>query len=334
LIFCVPYLQLRHLLQQQHVGSNMRCLSWPIWGLVFLFLTTQASLAEEILEVSRSFIEKYKNKLTIDATYIVDAAHKKPNPPNKDGDMHVAGRAAEIGLATVAEIQNAKDVPDAVASIKNVEGSGQTIGLTGVWRIWPEHGGDNSHVQQTGPGPQYEGPGPTNPPHVFEIHPILKIEQQDLSRTLKPIEGFDAKEAEDAFTRYEHGSFEITPAEDRVRMRMRMIGFNYVKFLMKVRKRFHREQDGEFISAAIYSPEEELLVHDRRVGFVAGTAPDEKQKNVNVGQCILVLGIPRVDLALVSWRIRHGGDALRWSLPYEMIVVGVYDDQPRGCGDE
>jgi hypothetical protein len=102
---------------------------------------------------------------------------------------------------------------------------------------------------------------------------------------------------------------------------------------MKLRKRFHREEDGEFISAAIYSSEEELLVHDRRVGFVAGTAPDEKQKTVQVGECMLVLGIPRVDLALVSWRIRHGGDALRWSLPYEIIVVGVYDDRPTRCGD-
>jgi hypothetical protein len=81
--------------------------------------------------------------------------------------------------------------------------------------------------------------------------------------------------------------------------------------LMKIRKRFHREEDGEFISAAIYSGEEELLVHDRRVGFVAGTAPDDKQKTMNVGECMLVLGIPRIDLALVSWRIRHGGDALR-----------------------
>jgi hypothetical protein len=66
----------------------------------------------------------------------------------------------------------------------------------------------------------------------------------------------------------------------------------------------------------------------------AGTAPDEKQKTVKVGGCILVLGIPRVDLALVSWRIRHGGDALRWSLPYEIIIVGVYDDEPKECGDE
>jgi hypothetical protein len=303
------------------------------WTFVFLFLPIPSSFADSILELNKSFIEKYKNKLTISVHYTVDAAHKRPNPAAKDGDMHVAGRAPEIGLATVAEIQNAKDVPDAVRAVHDVEGSGQAIGLSGVWRIWPEHGGDNTHIQQSDAGAPFEGDPQTNPPHVFEVHPILKIADQDLTSTLRPIEGFDAKDADQAFPRYEGGSFEITPSEGRVRMRMRMMGFNYVKFLMKVRKRFHREEDGEFVSAAIYSEEEELLVHDRRVGFVAGTAPDEKQKTMKAGECMLVLGIPRIDLALVSWRIRHGGDALRWSVPYEIIVVGVYDDQPRECGD-
>lgn len=293
--------------------------------------------ADDILELNRSFIEKYKNRLTISAQYIVDAAHKKPNPGSKDGDMHVAGRAPEIGLATVAEIQNAKSVPAAVDTIHSVEGTGQSIALSGVWRIWPEHGGDNSHIQQSGAGSPYEGPTPTNPPHVFEVHPILNLGGQDLTATLQPIEGFEEKEAEDAFSRYERSTFEIMPSKDRVRMRMRMIGYNYVKFMLKLRKRFHREEDGEFVSAAIYSAkedEQELLVHDRRVGFVAGTAPDEKQKSLQVGDCMLVLGIPRVDLALVSWRIRHGGDALRWSMPYEIIALGVYDDTPTKCGDE
>jgi hypothetical protein len=303
------------------------------WTLVFLCLPISTSFADNILELNKSFIEKYKNKLTISVHYTVDAAHKRPNPASKDGDMHVAGRAPEIGLATVAEIQNAKDVPDAVSAVKDAEGSGQVVSLSGVWRIWPEHGGDNTHIQQSDAGAPYEGDGPTNPPHVFEIHPVLKVGDQDLTSTLRPIEGFDAKEAEEAFPRYEGGSFEITPSDGRVRMRMRMMGFNYVKFLMKIRKRFHREEDGEFISAAVYSGEEELLVHDRRVGFVAGTAPDDKQKTMNVGECMFVLGIPRIDLALVSWRIRHGGDALRWSVPYEIIVVGVYDDQPKRCGD-
>src|SRR5882724_12958240 len=148
----------------------MRRSVWLVWTSAFLLLSSHGVFAEEILELSRSFIEKYKNKLTIDVSYIVDAAHKRPNPASKDGDMHVAGRAAEIGLATVAEIQNAKDVPNAVRAVRDVEATGQTVSVAGVWRIWPEHGGDNSHIQQTGPGPIYDGPGPTNPPHVFEIH--------------------------------------------------------------------------------------------------------------------------------------------------------------------
>src|SRR5713101_5979094 len=241
-------------------------------------LAPQAALAEEILELNRSFIETFKNRLTITASYFVDAAHKKPNPPDKDGDMHVAGRSAQIGLATVAEIQNAALSPDAVKAVKDVEGKGLTIDITGVWRIWPEHGGDNSHIQQSGAGAPYTGPGPTNPPHVFQVHPILKLQQIDLSGNVKPIEGFTPKRASDAFPRYEHGSFEITPAGDRVRMNMRMIGFNYVEFLMRLNKRFDRVEDGEFVSAAVFSEEEELLVHDRRIGFVAGTAPDAKQK--------------------------------------------------------
>ncbi|MFK4719385.1 hypothetical protein [Bradyrhizobium niftali] len=313
----------------------MNKLSGLVCATLFVF-SIAPSYADDILELNRSFIEKYKNRLTISAQYIVDAAHKRPNPGSKDGDMHVAGRAPEIGLATVAEIQNAKSVPAAVDAIHAVEGTGQSIALSGVWRIWPEHGGDNSHIQQSGAGAPYEGPAPTNPPHVFEVHPILNLGGQDLRDTLQPIAGYEEKEAEDAFSRYERSTFEITPSEDRVRLRMRMVGFNYVKFMLKLRKRFHREEDGEFVSAAIYSAkedEQELLVHDRRVGFVAGTAPDEKQKSLQVGDCMLVLGIPRVDLALVSWRIRHGGDALRWSMPYEIIAVGVYDDAPSQCGD-
>ena len=136
-----------------------------------------------------------------------------------------------------------------------------------------------------------------------------------------------------------NGFFEIkaTPKAKRVTMRMRMVGFNYVEFIMRVNKRFKRESDGEFLSASILTLDEELLSHDRRIGFVAGTAPDEKQKPLKEGECIRILGIPRVDLALVSWRIQNASKkpgVLNWGLPYEIIAVGVFDDQPRECGDE
>ena len=303
-----------------------------------LIAATPAS-SEEILVLNRSFIEKFKNRLTIDAKYIVDAAHKKPNPADKDGDMHVAGRSPDIGLAVVAEIQNAKDAPGAVQIVRSVEGTNQQIDVQGVWRIWPEHGGDKTHNQVSSAGPRFTGKGATNPPHVFEIHPVLKVQNQDVRSTLKPIEGFEPKNARDAFTRYEHGFFEIkaTPKAKRVTMRMRMVGFNYVEFIMRVNKRFKRESDGEFLWASILTLDEELLSHDRRIGFVAGTAPDEKQKPLKEGECIRILGIPRVDLALVSWRIQNASKkpgVLNWGLPYEIIAVGVFDDQPRECGDE
>src|SRR5260370_25627049 len=127
---------------------------------VFLFLPIPFSFADSILELNQSFIDKNKNKLTISVHYTVDAAHKNPNPGAKDGDMHVAGRSPEIGLATVAEIQNAKDAPDAQQVVHDVEGKGQAISISGVWRIWPEHGGDNNHIQVRGPGSPFDGTPP------------------------------------------------------------------------------------------------------------------------------------------------------------------------------
>src|ERR1700692_3129790 len=157
----------------------MRCIRLSTFVVSLSILWGQAAFAENLLELNRSFIEKYKNRLTISGDYFVDAAHKKPNAPAQDGDMHVAGRSAEIGLATVAEIQNAKLSPKAVDAVHQVEGTGQSVPIKGVWRIWPEHGGDNSFIQQSGAGDPFSGTPPTNPPHVFEIHPILQIDQQD-----------------------------------------------------------------------------------------------------------------------------------------------------------
>ena len=87
------------------------------------------------ITLSNSFIEKYKDRVTIDATYTVDKAHPHPNPPKKDGDLHIAGRAPEIGLPTVAEIMNAGSEDSAVALVHGVEGTGTPIDILGAWRI-------------------------------------------------------------------------------------------------------------------------------------------------------------------------------------------------------
>jgi hypothetical protein len=85
--------------------------------------------------LKNSFIEQNKNRATIDATYTVDKAHAHPNPPAKDDDMHIAGRAPnEVGLPTVAEIMNTADENAAVDLVHHVEGTKKTTNVTGAWR--------------------------------------------------------------------------------------------------------------------------------------------------------------------------------------------------------
>ncbi len=62
---------------------------------------------------------------------------------------------------------------------------------------------------------------------------------------------------------------------------------------------------------------------------VKDTPPYDAVKGKNAGDCLRVLGMPRIDLALVSWRAQNAKtrpDVLSWNLPYEMIVVGVYNE--------
>ena len=309
-------------------------------GLVALLASVSVVRAEEILELSRDFVESYKNRLTIEGEIVVDASHAQPNAPTEDGDLHAAVRSSVIGLSTVAEIQNAKESQQAVDLIKGAVGDPHGISFVGVWRIWPEHGGDRQHIQVDGLGEKWNGPGPTNPPHVFEVHPLTKVQNIDLLGNLHLIDGYAYKRPDDAFQRYESSHFEIEPlANDRIRLHMRMVGYNYVEFLMRLTKRFHSDPDGEFVAAGIYDLDGELLVRDLRVGFVKGSAADTKQQSLQPGQCLHMIGIPRVDLALVSWRLNHSNDerypnVLKWSLPYEVIGVGVFDESPRECGED
>jgi hypothetical protein len=118
-------------------------------AVVVLFWSTVPAYLHAQIEITlkNDFIEKYRNRASIDSNFTVDIAHKRPNPPSKDGDMHIAGRDEAIGLPIVAEIMNAKFSKPAVDKIHEVEGSEEPIELTGAWRIWTEHGGLGAQVQ-------------------------------------------------------------------------------------------------------------------------------------------------------------------------------------------
>ncbi len=60
--------------------------------------------------------------------------------------------------------------------------------------------------------------------------------------------------------------------------------------------------------------------------FVQGSQPEIAVHCKSKGETLHVLGMPRVNLYLVAERIKDGGEALAWPLPYEIVIVGVFEE--------
>lgn len=85
--------------------------------------------------------------------------------------------------------------------------------------------------------------------------------------------------------------------------------------------------DGRFITAAALDTEGKVLVDRIRVVLVAGTEPERVIRALAPGGRVHVWGLPRVSFAEVSRRIQESATnpaVLKGTLPYEIIVLGVY----------
>ena len=189
------------------------------------------------------------------------------------------------------------------------------------------HGGDSTQVQGTPLAPF----DTTNPDHVFEVHPLLNVGGDDVSDSLEPIDGFRYKDAERAFSSYENLRSHITPGSTTTTIDTNMGGYNYVEFMAVLNEDpTHRLADGGLSAfASIEDLEGDLLVRKRRLVFAPGTEPLRHVLTLQEGDRIHVVGVPRISLALLSWRTEHRNDhpeALDWSLPYEMVVVADFKD--------
>jgi hypothetical protein len=290
---------------------------------VTLCLCIHSLNAQTEITLKDSFIQKYKLRATIDANYIIDKAHPKPNPPANDGDMHVAGRSDDIGLATVAEIMNAKFETSAVNYVHQHEGENTPVKLSGAWRLWCEHAGKSEQIQ----GETLEPFQTTNPDHVFEVHPITKLDDLLTTDSFKPIKGFKTKEANDAFNKYESAECHIRhdTSNHTTTLRTKAVGYNYVEFILELLEKPLIIEDGQMVMATVCDLQGEVIANSRRMIFVKDTPPEKKLMSLKAGDRIHVVGIPRIDLSLVWWRVEQAKPAaLDWNLPYEIIVVGVY----------
>lgn len=306
--------------------SSKRCV-----GALFLLLGLFAGQLFANIEITlkNDFIEQYKDRATISASFIVDKAHRRANPPKSDGDLHAAGRAEEIGLPIVAEIMNAAGQKKAMDAIHKAEGNGNPIPINGVWRIWCEHGGDSQQVQ----GQPLQPFKTTNPPHVFEIHPITKFNSSSIIGALHPIQGYKPKDAEMAFLKYESLRSHISLGAGTTSLVTTMAGYNYVEFTAVPIADEHQEEfsDGTAVFAAARTLDGDLLVHKRRMVFVKDSPEEKALKALKQGEGMHVLGIPRISLKLLSYRVAHHGEneqMLDWGLPYEIVIVGFYAKVP------
>ena len=305
--------------------------------LLALLLGFFYSNSQITMTLRKSFIDSFKNKLTITANYEVYFAHKNPNSGSKDGDLHFAGFDKKIGLPIVAEIMNAKEFDDAVQKVHDFEGKGKPqnkVPLSGVWRLWCEHPGDIEAFKQGKMNIEIEN---TNPAHVFEIHPVTKIDAIDLSASLHKINGYSYKDAEDAFSRYSNLRCKIKQTAKTITIETNGIGYNYVDFWLKFNSSDNLVvSDGLFAFCTIYNsdfdPVDEdqgdLIAHKLRVAFVKGSSLYDKAKTSKKGDFLHVVGIPRINLTLISWRAVHANtqpEVLTWNLPFEIVAVGELD---------
>jgi hypothetical protein len=283
------------------------------------------SSSEIHLTIDDSFIDTYKDRATIDVMFHVDQIDLLPHPPFWDGDFHIAGRAAKVGLPMVAEIENAAFERAALDVIRAFKGTGKPLRLAGAWRIWSEHPGSLAEVQ----GEHVSRIEGTNPNHVFEIHPVTSVKDLSTLASFRPIVGYSPAKAEVAFK-----NFAGLPCQIRRDARSTTVvidkgAINDVEFLMEVGEKPQRVvADGRFVDAAALDLKGDRLAENLRMVFVKDSPPEMTVKNLKRGDRLHVFGLPRLDLAAVDYRARHadaGPKAATLNLPYEILIAAVYD---------
>jgi len=275
------------------------------------------------IEINKSFIEAYKNRVAMHVTFTVDKAMGAPLPAVLDGDLHVAGRAPQVALPIVAEIANADDEQAAMALVHAAVGTRRPLKVSGVWRIWPEHAGSAEETQ----GRSLPAFVSYKPDHVFEIHPVTMIGGVAL-HGFTPVNGFKPGGAQRTFGIYEGVPCTITVKRTTVSIVTETGLYNDVEFIMKIADVPQVVvADGRFVLASAMDLNGHVLVQGLRMVFAEGTPPERAVRLLKGGGRLHVYGIPRLDFAEISRRVaghQMNPGLLTHPLPYEIVILGVY----------
>jgi hypothetical protein len=289
---------------------------------IMVYMASEAHSGDVTILLRKSFIERYKNRVTMDATLRVEGPIEE-FPSFLDGDLHFEGPAREAGFPCVAEIANAASHKEAVELVRRASRTRSRLNVSGAWRLWVEHG--VNAVQTPGePQPEYLT---ANPRHVFEIHPVTRIDSMDLLDSLRPVKGYKAGEARRTFGMYEKTDSALRVGRWTVSIVTKPGLYNDVEFLMQLIDEKPRVvDDGRFVMASAMALDGSVVARRVRLVLVKGSDAEKAVRRLKPGERLHVVGLPRLNLEEISRRMRAAGKArlLLGPLPYEIVVYGVY----------
>jgi hypothetical protein len=289
-------------------------------------------LADQTLSLTKDFVNQVKDRATVSTDLQVDVHPQTPHSvveKAEDGDIHMAGRDNVIKLPLVAEILNARFEKDTMQFLNQIS-DGQSVSVTGVWRIWFEHPGPGQVQNQPVPVPTS-----SNPDHVFELHPITRFGTFDCldsflnitNPNVSPPKVYKAYSATTAFGEYKNLQVAIKATSTRVFLATAKTGFNYTEFVMELAGKPKDMGDSFMVMAHIYDSqnlEEPVVETMHRMVFVKGSPPAVQIQGLKKGATLHVLGIPRVNLKeVMAVANKHGANEIVVPLPYELIIVAV-----------
>lgn len=287
--------------------------------------------AQVQITLRKSFIDSMKDRISYTGNFILVASPEHPHSAAADGDLHMSCTEEIIGLPIVAELINAKSNNEAIRFTNFTAGTDKLVKMTGIWRIWAEHvtkekGDDemNYNPKKQVQGIKYKFSG-TNPPHVFEMHPILQMDDINCMNTLKDIEGYSYKEPAKAFKAYTEAVCSLTDLDTKVLIEAPVLGFNYAEFWLKpVNEGLREVEDGRFMLCDIYDENGVIIAYSVRVGFPKGSEVENAVMNLNKVEKLHVMGLPRLNLHDVAKNIQgNNGEPTEQPLPYEMIAIAT-----------
>jgi hypothetical protein len=320
-----------------------RFLRVAMFAFLFVFLTISSATAVEIT-FKKSFIEENRNRATMTLPdFQVRGTHSHAKPIDEtgkrsgdDGDIHCSGWSDTLGFALVAEISNARLAQNGVDELVDAKGK-SPIEVTGLWRIWPEHARQEPFSQGSEEIPVLND---TNPDHIFELHPLTTVAGVSVLPTFTEINDgqkeFKYKDATEAFDAYDTHEFSFRSTSKTVTVRTPAIGYNYVRFRVKLLETPSHALDDGGISfyASVFADDdvnaEAEVPITGKVRFILapGTEPFNILTQKQPLDVVRLIALPRLNFALLSWRVAHKAQdpaIANWTIPYEMLVLAVVE---------